>query len=331
MAKFALKRALELAPVVEAAIDTLHPTAEAKNIKVETKIAASDKFVSGDFDRLQQVVWNLLSNAIKFTQADGSIEVKLRYTEANAQIIISDNGVGISEESLPFIFERFYQIGTPSEHRGLGLGLAIVRHLVELHGGRVTAESAGVGRGATFTVHLPLLPSRVSSATDAAASEHALVNNNSSFNDSMKLQGVTILLIDDETDSREVVAMMLKLCGAEVWEASSSRAAFEIITKESADAPPRVLVCDIAMPEEDGYEFISKLRAFEAKDKANIPAVALTAHAREADCERALTAGFQEYLSKPVEPAELIEVISKLAGRARKFSTAKADDKTSHE
>jgi PAS domain S-box-containing protein len=304
-------RPLELAQVVEAALDSIRPAVEAKALQLHVQLAARGSEVLGDPARLQQVVWNLLSNAVKFTPNHGRIEVKVERLDSHLQLTVSDSGVGISPEFLPFVFDRFRQASTGSERQygGLGLGLAIVRHLVEMHGGAVRAESAGDGQGATFTV---ILPVRVRSEAEVefkrtAPSDEAIA----ALTDAITLDGLRVMIVDDEAESRELLQTILAHRGAEVKACASVTEAMTTI----AQWQPAVLVSDIGMPDEDGYALIRKLRALTEAQGGNIPAVALTGFARSEDRTRALASGFQMHVPKPVEAVELIMVIASLAGR----------------
>ena len=301
---------LDPAAVVEAALDTVRPAAEAKEIKLEASLEPATGTVSGDPDRLQQVVWNLLSNAIKFTPKGGRVQVKLRRVDSQAVIVVTDSGPGISPEFLPHVFERFRQgdASTTRSHVGLGLGLAIVRHLVELHGGTVEASSAGEGQGATFSVHLPLTSAR---RPEEGAAGGAADEGGGKEGEALRLGGLRVLIVDDDPEGREAMAAVLQRQGVQVIAASSSEEALEAIGRERPD----VLLSDIEMPGEDGHSLIRKVRALPADRGRDIPAAALTAYARGEDRQKALLAGFQVHVSKPVPPDELAAVIAELAGR----------------
>jgi PAS domain S-box-containing protein len=289
---------IDLAPVLEAAIDAVRPAAEAKGLRLAYNVDFSGT-VLGDPDRLQQVVWNLLANAIKFTSA-GWIRVSLERQGPSAVITVEDSGEGIPEDLLPFIFDRFRQgDGSATRpHGGLGLGLSIVRHLVELHGGRVQARSGGRGKGAAFSVHLPLRAIQTPAAEGSDASEQPL-------------SGVKVLVLDDDADAREVVSTALAQCGAKTVAAGTPREAL-VLLREFA---PDVLVSDIAMPGEDGFAFIKRVRALAPEGIGSIPAVALSAHHHDDEMRHALTAGFQEFVPKPVEMDELAAIVLTLAKR----------------
>jgi PAS domain S-box-containing protein len=309
-------RAVDLAAVIRTAADTLRPAAEAKNIHLQTSLDPQAVPISGDPDRLQQVVWNLISNAIKFTPNDGRVQVKLERVNAHVEITVSDTGKGISKDFLPHVFDRFRQADQTSTrtHGGLGLGLAIVRQLVELHGGSVQVESAGEEQGATFTVSLPLLPlpAMHDERTEEAHQVYPEVKSEKRLDCVPELSGLRVLVVDDEPDTRELIVTVLSSCGAQVASAASTPKALEMIDREQFD----VLVTDIGMPEEDGYSLINKVRALPIERGGQMPAAALTAYARAEDRLRALNSGFQMHVTKPIDPAELIIVVASLAGRS---------------
>jgi PAS domain S-box-containing protein len=304
-------RTIDPSNVVRSAIETVTHAAEAKDIKLNTELDPAVSFINGDSNRLQQVVWNLLSNAIKFTPRDGEVKIKLSSDESQVAISVSDTGQGIAPEFLPHVFDRFRQADSSSirKHGGLGIGLAIVRHLVELHGGTVKAESAGDRQGATFTVYLPITPIYSYAPQSNGNGQH----NNLNLTDTAKplLDGLFILVVDDEEDTRLLLTQMLTAYGATVKAAGSAAEALEVILQQQPD----LLVSDIGMPEEDGYSLIRKIRAQKLGPQGKIPAVALTAFARAQDRLHTLAAGFQHHVSKPVEPAELATVIASLTGR----------------
>ncbi len=304
---------VELVPVIEAAMESVRPAADAKAIQLETRLEAQTGFVMGDPSRLQQVVWNLLSNAVKFTPHGGRIQLQLHDVDAHARITITDTGEGIRQEFLPYVFDRFRQAdgSTTRMHGGLGLGLAIVRHLVELHGGTVGAESEGVGHGATFTITLPLSAPAQESAPDGET-ERQLTTQESELEHLADLSGLRVLVVDDEADSLEFLSVSLAGCGAEIRAVSSAAEALYVL----GQFQPDVLVSDIGMPQEDGYTLMRKVRALGPEHGGAIPAAAVTAYARTEDRMRALLAGFQTHIAKPVEPAELAAVVASLAGRA---------------
>jgi PAS domain S-box-containing protein len=299
---------LDLIPVIEAALDTVRPAAEVKGIRVESQLDPSAGPVSGDPDRLQQVISNLLANAVKFTPQDGRVQVRLERDGPDVEIAVSDTGQGIPPAFLPQIFDRFRQAesGTARAHGGLGLGLAIVRHLVELHGGTVAAESAGEGHGATFRVRLPI--ARLASGAPAGGGPPFIGLDPASL---PSLDGLHLLLVEDDADSREALAVVLGQYGAKVTAVGSAAEALATISQSRPD----VLVSDIGMPGEDGYSLLRTLRALPPEQGGAIPAIALTGYARPADRARVLAVGFQSHVAKPVEPADLVSVIARLAGR----------------
>jgi PAS domain S-box-containing protein len=304
---------VELASVIQSAVDTLYPAADAKSINFTVSLDENAGLVTGDADRLQQVIWNLVSNAIKFTPAGGQIEVRLKQADSHAEISVSDTGIGITEKFLPFVFERFRQAdsSTTRADSGLGLGLAIVRHLVELHGGTVRAESEGAGKGATFTIKLPLTATgeNLAAADKTSYSLNPSKETRGAAAQALDLKGLRVLVVDDDPDTLEVLHLMLSQYGAEVRTAVSSAAALETFL----DWKPAVLVSDIGMPNEDGYSLIGKIRGLSAEQGGNTPAAALTAYVRERDKRQAINAGFQIHIAKPVEQAALAEAVAKLA------------------
>ena len=297
---------------IEAAIETLRPAANAKDVRIQKVTDTGVVSVAGDPARLQQVVWNLLSNAIKFTPKGGRVQVRLERIDSHIEIAVSDTGVGIKPSFLPYVFERFRQadMGTTRQHGGLGLGLAIVRHLVELHGGTVQAESHGEGQGATFVVKLPAVP--VYQKNEFAERVHPAARETlTSYDCPERLDGLKVLVVDDEADARELLRVVIGQCGAEVRTAGSAQEALEAIENERPD----LLISDIGMPGEDGYDLIRRVRAFPAERGGNVPAIALTAYARTEDRMRALRAGYQMHVPKPVDLAELIIVVASLVRR----------------
>jgi len=269
----------------------------------------------GDPARLQQVVWNLLSNAIKFTPKGGRVQVRLERVNSHIEIAVSDTGAGIRGEFLPYAFERFRQADqkTTRHHGGLGLGLAIVRHLVELHGGTVEADSPGEGQGATFVVKLPAVPV-YQKETLAGRVQPATGDALPAYDSPERLDGLKVLVVDDEFDTRELLKVSIGQCGAEVVTAGSAGEALATLE----EVRPDLLISDIGMPGEDGYELIRKVRALPAGRGGKIPAIALTAYARTEDRLRALRAGYQMHICKPVELAELVAVMASLIGRSDK-------------
>ncbi len=308
-------RAVDLSQVITAAIDAARPSAEAKNIRLQILLDPRAGTISGDPDRLQQVIWNLLSNAVKFTPKGGRVQVRLERINSHVEIVLSDTGKGIEAEFLPHVFDRFRQSdgSMTRRHGGLGLGLAIVRQLVELHGGTVAVSSDGAEKGATFIVSLPVLPVRREPAS-AAPRVHPTAQTGTSFDYPPELSDLRILLVDDEADSRDLLTLVLSLSGARVTSAISAAEAFDRIKKEKFD----VLISDIGMPEEDGFSLIRKIRELPDEQGGSVPAIALTAYARAEDRVQAMRAGFQIHIAKPVEPAELIAVVENLAGQMKR-------------
>jgi signal transduction histidine kinase/ActR/RegA family two-component response regulator len=298
---------------IEAAIETVRPAADAKEIRLDKLLDLTAGPIWGDPNRLQQIVWNLLSNAIKFTPKGGVVQIVLRRVDSHVEISVADSGIGIKPGFLPHVFERFRQ-GDPSITRpygGLGLGLSIVKHLTELLGGTVEAASQGEGCGSTFSVNLPLL----AVYTPTARSERVYLGASpaAAFSfEPVDLSGIKILIVDDEADARDMINRVLEDCKAKVITAASATEALMVIESER----PHVLVSDIGMPEIDGYEFLRRVRALTQKIGLHIPAVALTAYAGFEDKTRALRAGFLVHLAKPVEPSELVATLASLTGRA---------------
>lgn len=319
------QRTVKLTSVIDAAGEAVRSAAEAKDIQIKMAFDPLVEPVFGDSMRLQQIVWNLLSNAIKFTPNGGQVEVRLEREAGTAKVTIADNGQGISSNFLPYIFDRFRQAdGTITRsHGGLGLGLAIVRHLVDLHGGSVFAESPGVGQGAKFIVKLPLKntypEAKEDSQTLLISDEHHVISNDASQESSLLLQALWVLVVDDEPDARNLLTTILEANAAEVTAVTSASEAFEIIAGKSSIRQPDILISDIGMPLEDGYTLIRKIRMLPPAEGGQIPAVALTAYARDEDRTKAIEAGFQIHLAKPVVPEEVVKVVAKLTGRL--FST----------
>jgi PAS domain S-box-containing protein len=347
---------VDLVPVIHAVVEDINPAAKAKGIQIETAIESSACHVLGDSDRLQQIFWNLLSNAVKFTPAKGRVEIRLSVgmghgasgmghrasevahgSEENpqcfmpgassqmphaqpptpyAQIQVSDTGIGIDPDFLPHVFERFRQAysTTTRAYGGLGLGLEIVRTLVELHGGVVIATSEGKGKGATFTVRLPFAPATAYLMDNNLWQSQLEGESEASVNQGALLGGTRVLVVDDDTDTRELIGFILKHAGAKVVAVPSAALALQALQRFN----PHVLVSDIGMPGEDGYMLIRQVRALEAGKNSPLPAVALTAYAKEEDRQQALLAGFQSHVAKPVEPDELVAVVASLAGRSGK-------------
>jgi signal transduction histidine kinase/CheY-like chemotaxis protein len=306
-------RPTALEPVIDAAVEALRPSAGAKGIRLQVVLDPRPGMVLGDPDRLQQVVWNLLSNAIKFTPRGGRVQVALERVNSHLELSVSDTGMGIARDALPHVFERFWQgeTGPDRQHRGLGLGLAIVRHLVESHGGEVHVHSDGPGHGSLFRVSLPLMVT-VEHIKDSDR-RHPVASEGLPTSGLARLEGITVLVVDDEPDANELVQTLLVAAGAEVRVAATTRHALGILDRWR----PEVIIADIGMPDEDGYALIRQLRRRPLDQGGAIPAVALTAYARVEDRVNILTAGFQMHVVKPVEPAELVAVVASLARPAR--------------
>jgi PAS domain S-box-containing protein len=298
---------------IEAAIEALRPASEAKGVRIQKVLDTGVTSVAGDPARLQQVVWNLLSNAIKFTPRGGRVQVRLERINSHVELSVSDTGAGIKPEFLPHVFDRFRQADQTStrEHGGLGLGLAIVRHLVELHGGTVHAESVGEGQGATFIVKLPLI-TVYQNESRAERVHPAAKDTLPTLDCPERLDELRVLVVDDEADTRELLKVALSQCGAQVTLAGSVKEALAAIE----GARPQVLISDIGMAGEDGYELIRQVRALPAAQGGKIPAIALTAYARTEDRMRALRSGYQMHVPKPVELTELITVVASLVQRS---------------
>jgi CheY-like chemotaxis protein len=300
---------------IDAAIETVRPAADAKHITIEKRyqgdLESAGLLVAGDTGRLQQVVWNLLSNAIKFTPRDGTVAVDVKPGQAQdhdtVAITVHDNGAGIRPEFITHVFERFRQedASMTRRHGGLGLGLSIVKHLVEQHGGTVRAESPGEGMGSSFTIELPRAQAPAAAAASGRASSAAAqpAPPEPAVRD---LAGITVLVVDDARDGRELIARILTDCNARVRIAGSAREAFDALRADRPD----VLISDLGMPEVDGFELIGWVRALGREAGGQIPAIALTAFARPEDRLKALEAGFSTHISKPVEPGELIATVA---------------------
>ena len=303
-------QSVDLTTVIDNSVSTIQPAADAKDIRLQSLVDPRIAPVSGDPDRLQQVIWNLLSNAVKFTPKGGRVQLRVERVNSHVEIVVSDTGVGIRKDFLPFVFERFRQgdAGPTRKTGGLGLGLAIVRHIVEMHGGTVLAESGGEGHGSTFTVRLPIMivqPSR-----QERKREHPLAEQQQPLQKMSGLQDVHVLAVDDEEDSLGLLRTVLESAGARVTTASSAVTALGLIES----VKPDVLVADIGMPEMDGFELIKRVRAL-AGPAADVPAAALTAFARSEDRTKALQCGFEMHLAKPVDPGELVASVATLVRR----------------
>lgn len=307
-------RPLDLVPIIKAAADAHGPASDAKSIRMQFVLDERAGAISGDSERLQQVMWNMISNAIKFTPKGGRVQVVLQRADSHVEITVSDNGIGIEPGFLPHVFEPFQQgtTGPMRRHTGLGLGLSIVRHIVELHGGEIIAQSDGLGKGSRFTIKFPIL------ATVHEAREipkrHPVARDSLAALQLGQLEGVRILVVDDEPNASEALVVLFQSCGAESRMASSAEEAIRILDGWLPD----VLVSDIAMPDEDGYQLMKRVRSRPPGAGGLIPAVALTAHAKIEDRVTILKAGFHMYLSKPADPNELVAVVVSLARHRQK-------------
>jgi PAS domain S-box-containing protein len=302
---------VDLAAVIEAAVETVRAAAEPKGVEIRRVIDPAVPALVGDHARLQQIVWNLLSNAIKFSDQGGVVSVTLARQDVAAVLTVSDHGVGIKPEFVPFLFDRFRQADGSTSRRfgGLGLGLAIVKQLTELHNGIVSVESGGEGQGATFTVRLPLGVAREESPAERTAGGRGPLGTDAA----RQLEGITVLVVEDDEDTRELVNRLLAECGARVLTASSAASALERFEADSPD----ILISDIGLPGEDGYSLITRIRNLDGAGGSRVPAIALTAFARSEDRTRALQAGFQAHLAKPVEPVELVATVASFASMLR--------------
>jgi PAS domain S-box-containing protein len=303
-------RPVQPAAVINAAVEALRFAAEARRIRIQTVLDSHAGPVAGDFERLQQVVWNLLSNAIKFTPKGGRVQIVLERVNSHIEIRVSDNGRGIKPEFLPFIFERFSQGETSITrlHGGLGMGLAIAKAIIELHGGGITAFSEGEGTGSTFTVSIPVMP--VNKQPAPVERIHPRAWTEISVECPPEISGLKVLVVDDDPDTCEMIRFVLEQCGGQVTTATDVGAALDAFQSWK----PAVLISDIGLPEIDGYELIQRIREEERASGTKTPAVALTAFARIEDRVKALAAGYQMHVAKPVEPGELLTIVASLAG-----------------
>lgn len=312
-------RPVDLVAIVEEAVDIMRPAAQAKAIELRTSLKPLGGDVSGDPNRLQQLICNLLSNAIKFTPEGGQVEVILEPYRSEAELTVKDTGEGIPADFLPFVFDRFRQADSTSsrQHGGLGLGLAMARHLVEMHGGTVSADSPGEGLGATFKVRLPLVESRVAPGsgldeTDGVDLIKRAASQKRDLTETELLDGLRVLVVDDEPDAREMLSLMLTYRGVDVRTAASVDEALALMERWN----PEVLVSDIGMPNEDGYSLIGRVRLLQAEHGGQIPAVALTGYAGPENSRRVLSAGYQVCVAKPVQFAELADILATLGRRS---------------
>ena len=303
-------RPLDLASVARAAINVVRPAADAKGITLDYSEEPGLGAISADSARMHQIIWNLLSNAVKFTPHGGKISVRVDRDGSDARVSVRDTGQGIEAEFLPRVFDRFRQAdsSTTRSFGGLGLGLAIVRHLVELHGGTVSAHSDGVKLGATFTATFPLLADRTEPVAVAQCEQLSA--------DSHSLDGLRVLLVDDEPEAREVISTVITRTGAEVKACTSARDALVKLMEWKPD----VILSDIAMPDEDGYSFIGRVRSLPRDKGGETPAAALTAYARDVDRRQALDAGYQMHIAKPIGASQLVTMIARLAGRSTDYA-----------
>jgi CheY-like chemotaxis protein/two-component sensor histidine kinase len=290
-----------LGDVAKAAVDVVAPGAAAKHVTIRTVFAPDLPMVSGDSERLQQVIWNLLSNALKFTEAGGQIDLEIARVGANVRLSVRDNGAGIAPDFLPYVFDRFRQADASASrrHGGLGLGLSLVRQIVELHGGSVGVESAGARQGSLFWVSLPAVPDIERRAAHRGIAAEPVT-----------LNGVSILIVDDENDARELLATMLENFGAEVRSTANARAALELLTTGGFE--PNVLVSDVGMADTDGFALIRAIRKLDSPRMRSLPAIAVTAYANPEDRVRALVAGYQNHIPKPVDSNVLAAAIAEL-------------------
>jgi signal transduction histidine kinase/CheY-like chemotaxis protein len=300
---------VDLLAVTLAAVDVIGPSAKAKQIDIRTRLDSRTQRVLGDQQRLQQIIWNLLSNAVKFTETGGVVEIRVSPVGKLTRLVVSDNGPGISPDFLPFVFERFRQSDASSSrrHGGLGLGLALVRDLVELHGGTVRAESAGEHHGALFTMDLP---TAMSPEANDDVERRSLAPGQAP-----SLAGLRVLVVEDEADSRELFAKVLTTCGADVTTAASCEEALAFIRESAVQNRPDVILSDLGMPRDDGFDLIRKVRALAPEEGGRIPAIAVTGYANPEDRQRALAAGFQTHLAKPIDPVSVAVAIAGAAAR----------------
>jgi CheY-like chemotaxis protein len=304
---------VELPDIVRSAVDGIAPAAEAKGIRVESIVDPQASPISGDPERLQQILWNLLSNAVKFTNRGGKVQVRLQRVDSHVEVSVSDTGIGITPEFLPHVFERFRQAdpGMTRERRGLGLGLAIARQIAEMHGGTIDVSSAGVGHGSTFRVKLPLMVVHPSPDNESRVHPRTSTSGTPIDSVSVDLSRIHVLAVDDEPDALALISELLQTAGARVTTATSGADAIGLLDIETPD----VLVTDLGMSGLDGFALIDRVRRHADERVRQIPAAALTAYARSEDRMKALRAGFQMHLAKPIDPAELVTTVAALAKR----------------
>jgi CheY-like chemotaxis protein len=313
---------VDLPEVVRNAVEVIAPAADAKGVRVESVIDPQACPVSGDPERLQQVLWNLLANAVKFTHRAGKVQVRLACINSHVEVSVADTGIGIAPEFLPHVFERFRQADASiaRERGGLGLGLSIARHLAEMHGGTISAASGGTGQGSTFTLHLPLM---IVHPTASDESERVHPRGASATEGSLgDLHGVHVVAVDDDADAAALVTELLEAAGARVTTAATAEDAVTAMETE----PPDVLVTDLGMPKVDGFQLIERVRSHRNPLVRRVPAAALTAYARSEDRIKAMRAGFQIHLAKPIDPAELVTAIAALAKRLESHGSKGTDD-----
>jgi CheY-like chemotaxis protein len=305
---------VDVVSVIDHAVATVRPAADAKGVRLQAVLDRQTAPISGDADRLQQVIWNLLSNAVKFTARGGRVQIQLARVNSHVEIVVSDTGIGIAPEFLPYVFDRFRQADSQfsRQHGGLGLGLAICRHLVELHGGLIRAASDGEGTGATFRVHLPVMIVHADRSLDAVR-EHPRAERSATDPGRGRLNGIHVFAVDDEADALTLLREILEQAGAEVTTLSSAEEALDAMETTVPDA----LITDIGMPGTDGFELIRRIRQSPDGAIRAVPAAALTAYARSEDRTRTLRSGFQLHLSKPIDPGELVAAVEALIRRGQ--------------
>jgi signal transduction histidine kinase/ActR/RegA family two-component response regulator len=296
-------RLISLGPLLTLSVESITPTAEAKGVTISISLGSAPAFVWADHDRLQQVFWNLLSNAVKFTSSGGRVEVRMQTEGSDVRVDVADTGDGIAKAFLPHVFERFRQADGSSTrtHGGLGLGLSIGRHLVELHGGRMTADSAGEGQGSTFSVYLPIREAEQHVPAQVAVGRRTRATT-------VDLDGTHVLIVDDEPDARELLRVMLANTNARISEAESAAEALRIYSEDRPD----IILADVAMPGQDGYALLRAIRALPRGEGRHARAVAVSAYARREDRQRALKAGFNDHVCKPVQPDDLYDAIERV-------------------
>jgi CheY-like chemotaxis protein/anti-sigma regulatory factor (Ser/Thr protein kinase) len=304
---------VDVANIVDVAIEDARLALEAKRQNLHSALERQHAVLRGDADRLRQILWNLLTNAIKFTPKGGDIFVDMRRVESDLELRVRDTGVGIASEFLPHVFDSFRQFDSSATrvHGGLGIGLSITKHLVDLHGGSIEVQSPGIGHGATFIVRLPISPLLTTTlgVPQVPATQGASPDSYSPAD----LQGLSVLVVDDEADARELIGYLLETCGASVLQADSASVALQMLKDNSVD----LVISDIGMPGEDGYALIRGIRTLQNEARRNTPAIALTAFARNEDRSRALVAGFNVHIAKPVEPSALVRAVMDLVAHRR--------------